>query len=55
MSEPGEIHERQYGVLLENAREKLRIAEQGGTPPVATTFEELGEAGSSGEDNDGRP
>ncbi|MHC4349402.1 MAG: tetratricopeptide repeat protein [Planctomycetota bacterium] len=55
VSEPGEIHERQYGVLLENAREKLRIAEQGGTPPVATTFEELGEAGSSGEDNDGRP
>jgi hypothetical protein len=55
VSEPGEIHERQYGVLLENAREKLRLAQQGGTPPVAATFEELQETGLSGDVNDGRP
>jgi tetratricopeptide (TPR) repeat protein len=55
VSEPGEIHERQYGVLLENAREKLRLAEQGGTPPVAATFEELEETERSGDVNDGRP
>jgi len=55
VSEPGEIHERQYGVLLENVREKLRLAQQAGMPPVAATFEELQQRESSGDVTDGRP
>jgi tetratricopeptide (TPR) repeat protein len=56
VADPAEIHERQFGRLLEDAREKLRVAEEGGAPAVAATFEELAqEAQSSGDVNDGRP
>ncbi|MHC4785701.1 MAG: hypothetical protein ACYTE6_07015, partial [Planctomycetota bacterium] len=55
VSEPGAIHERQYGVLLENTREKLRGAQQGGSPEVTATFEELDDQGSLGDGSYGRP
>ncbi len=55
VADPDEIHERQFGRLLEDAREKLRIAERGGTPAVTATFEELSAAGKPGEADDGRP
>jgi tetratricopeptide (TPR) repeat protein len=54
-ADPGEIIERQYGRLLENAREKLRVAENGGAPPVTPTFEEIGKPRSSGDATDGGP
>jgi tetratricopeptide (TPR) repeat protein len=55
VADPGEIYERQYGRLLENAREKLRVAQQGGAPEVTATFEELDDQGSLGDGSDGRP
>jgi tetratricopeptide (TPR) repeat protein len=55
VADPDEIHERQFGRLLEDAREKLQTAEQGGTPAVTATFEELSAAGKPGEADDGRP
>jgi tetratricopeptide (TPR) repeat protein len=55
VADPGEIYERQYGRLLENAREKLRVAQQGGSPEVTATFEELDDQGSLGDGSDGRP
>ena len=55
VADPDEIHERQFGRLLEDAREKLRTAAEGGTPAVTATFEELSEAEMSGDADDGRP
>jgi tetratricopeptide (TPR) repeat protein len=55
VADPAEILERQFGRLLEYAREKLRVAEEGGAPPVTETFEEREGTASAGEANDGRP
>ena len=55
VADPDEIHERQFGRLLEDAREKLRNAQEGGTPAVTATFEEVSEAEMSGDADDGRP
>jgi tetratricopeptide (TPR) repeat protein len=55
VADPDEIHERQFGRLLEDAREKLRAAAEGGAPAVTATFEEVSEAEMSGDADDGRP
>ena len=50
--DPSEMYERQLGVVLVRAREKLRELELGRDPGVASIFEETG---SPGGPRDGRP
>jgi tetratricopeptide (TPR) repeat protein len=42
--DPQAMYDRDYGVVLERTREKLRQAERGGDPPIAATFQELAPA-----------
>ncbi|MDY7107421.1 MAG: hypothetical protein SYC29_02175 [Planctomycetota bacterium] len=39
--DPQAMYHRDYGVVLERTRQKLRAVERGGDPPVAATFREL--------------
>ncbi|MEE8146299.1 MAG: hypothetical protein V3T24_01745, partial [Longimicrobiales bacterium] len=50
--DPSEMYERQLGVVLGRAREKLRELDLGREPAVASIFEETG---SPGGPRDGRP
>ncbi len=55
VAQPDEIYDRQFGALLKRAREKLRVADDGGEPAVAETFEEMGVSVSTPEVGDGGP
>jgi tetratricopeptide (TPR) repeat protein len=55
IADPSEMYERQFGVVLRRVRGKLLELEQGGDPPVAATFDELGTIDSEGDPRDGRP
>ncbi len=50
-----EIYERQFGIVLDRARQKIEAADGGTAPGIAKTFEEAGLTGSRGEDGNGRP
>jgi tetratricopeptide (TPR) repeat protein len=41
VSDPQAMYHRDFGVMLERVRQKLAVAEQGGDPPVAPTFQEF--------------
>ena len=55
VAQPDELYDRQFGALLKRTREKLRVADDGGEPAVARTFEEMGVSPSMPEVGDGGP
>ncbi len=55
VAQPDELYDRQFGALLKRTREKLRVADDGGEPAVARTFEEMGVSPSVPEVGDGGP
>ena len=55
VASPEEMYDRQFGDLLNRARMKLQDADAGGTPAVASTFEEMGVSGHIEEVGNGGP